>query len=683
MDFKKNPKTNFKSVDKLSKEDAQTQIYKLREAIEYHNELYYVKNAPEISDRAYDKLFKRLEELEEAFPEYRSADSPTGAVGARPVDELKKVRHRRPMLSLEAALEQQDAEKLEERINKADKSDVEYILEPKFDGLSVEMIYEQGKFIRGSTRGDGETGEDITENIKVIAGAAMSLADKGKIPSVLAVRGEIFLPKSGFTKLNKRRIEQGLEPFANPRNAAAGIVRQLDPKKVADKNLDIIFYEIIEIQGYELKDHWSTLKQLSKWGLKVYSDNLKCSSFTKIAEFHQKMQEKRDELQFEIDGIVVKVNDYEIRDKLGTRQRNPRWAFAWKFPPKEEFTTVEDIVVQVGMTGMLTPVALLEPVELGGVTVSRATLHNESEVKKKDIRKGDAVRVHRAGDVIPEVAERKSGRGRKRGKPFNMPKKCPVCGSDVEKEGAYYFCTASLSCRAQLAGRIQHYASREAMNIEGLGEKTINELVEKQMVKEIADIYNLSHQQIAGLDGFADKSANKLLDAIDQSKSARLDKFLYAMGIRHVGEHIAKVIALKFKSIDAIKDAEKQQLLEIDEVGEQIAESVANFFNRSENIRSLEHLFAAGVKVEKMPGGEESDMPLKGKTFVFTGELEDYTRSEAGQAVESLGARATSSVSGNTDYLVRGSNPGSKLDQAKKRDVDIIDEKQFVKLLKS
>jgi DNA ligase (NAD+) len=681
VDFKNNPKTKFKDISKLSERQARDEIEALREGIEHHDYLYYVKNQPKISDAVYDKLFRRLCELEEAFPKFQSGTSPTKRVGAPPLDKLKKVKHTEPMLSLNAALQEQEVQKFDKFVRRnADGKKVEYVAEPKFDGLSVELVYRDGTFQYGATRGDGETGEDVSDNLKTIRSVPLHLRNGEKLPPLLAIRGEVFMPRKAFQKLNKARIERGENPFANARNAAAGIVRQLDPKNVADKPLDIVFYEPLRIEGKQFSSHWQTLNTLPEWGLKTDSHNKKCSSIEDVGKYHQKLLQQRDDLDYEIDGIVVKLNDYELRDKLGTRQRSPRWALAWKFPPKAEVTTLEDIVVQVGRTGMLTPVALLEPVDVGGVTVSRATLHNADEVKRKDVRPKDKVRIARAGDVIPEVVERIPEQGKKRAKLFSMPKKCPVCGADVYKEGAYYFCSATLSCQPQLVGRIIHYASREALNIEGLGDETVKELVRRGMVTDVADLYNLSTDQLKQLEGFADRSARKLHKAIGSAKNPRLDRFIYALGIRHVGEHVARVLAREFRSLDALRQASLKDLRAIEEIGDEIARSVKNFFEQKENKKALARLLEAGVKVQDMPA-RKTEQPLEGKTFVFTGQLDKYTRKEAQDRIETLGARAASSVSGNTDFVVAGEDPGSKLDEAKKQGVKIIDEKKFAEMV--
>ena len=676
LDFKKNPRANFKNVDKMSKKEARHEAESLREGINYHDYLYYVKQAPEISDALYDKLFRRLEDLEKAFPELQSATSPTQRVGATPMSELKKVKHSRPMLSLNAALEQKAVENFCNFVQKTTNAPkIRYVLEPKFDGFSVELVYENGQFKYGATRGDGEVGEDISKNLMTINTVPLSLQGKA-VPSFVSVRGEVFMPKKGFQELNKERVKKGEEPFANPRNAAAGSMRQLDPQNVSNKPLDILFYEILDIDGNGFSSHWDVLKQFPKWGLKTENRNKKCTSFAEIGRYHEKLAEERDDVAYEVDGIVIKVDDFELRKVLGARQRSPRWAFAWKFRPREEITRLQEIVVQVGRTGILTPVALLDPVDVGGVTVSRATLHNEDEVRKKDVRPGDKVRIARAGDVIPEVVERVKEPGKKRKDEFSMPHNCPACGAGVYRDGAYYFCPAGLTCPPQRVGRIIHYACRDAMDITGLGDKTAADMVQKELVKDIADLYRLSVADILKLDGFAEKSAAQLHDAIQKNKSPLLERFLYALGIRHVGQHVARVLAQKYGSLESLKRAGIKDLQKTAEIGPEIAWSVAQFFKQKENQRVLKQLSKGGVKVKDMPSGKNTT-PLEGKTFVFTGKLEGYTRQEAERQVETLGGRATSSVSKETDYVVAGENPGRKYDDAEALGVKVIDEKEF------
>lgn len=682
---KKNPYMNtpfpkFKDSEKLSKQEAEDEVQKLREAIEHHNYLYYIKNKPKISDKKFDTLFHRLEQLEEQFKDLQSDVSPTRKIGAPPVDKLKKRKHASPMLSLNSSDEDEAIEGyMSYAKEQTGKRNLEFVLEPKLDGLSVEVVYKKGIFEYATTRGDGQTGEDISKNVKTIGSVPLKLRASGEFPDELSVRGEIFMKKEDFRNLNKQRIENGEEPFANARNAAAGIVRQLDSKKVADKPLDIFFYEIINNSDNGFDSHWNMLQKIPEWGLKHSEEIKKAKKFNDVRKYYKKMTGKRDSLSFEIDGIVIKLDDRELRGKIGTRQRSPRWAYAWKFPPKKELTTLQEIVIQIGRTGILTPVALFDPVEVGGVTVSRATLHNEDEAKKKDVRPGDKIRVMRAGDVIPEVAERVE-KGKKRGrKKFSMPKKCPVCNTKVVREGAYVICPAGLSCKAQLKGRLVHYASREAMDIDTLGEKNSMQLIDKNLVKTIPDLYKLKPDDLGELEGFAKKSAMKLHDAIQNTKKPELYRFLYALGIRHVGGHMARVLAQKFRSLDNLKHISYKDLMEIHEIGPEIAESVAHFFQNNENIKMLNELENLGVKPKQVSAKQAEK--LKNKTIVLTGELEDFTRNEAKARIESLGGRATSSVSENTDYVVVGDDPGSKLDEAKKRKVKTIDEQQFHKLL--
>ncbi len=681
MDFKQGAKKKFKKINKLSKKEAKEQAQALRKAIEYHNRLYYRKNKPVISDAEYDRLFKRLEDMEKAFPELVSPDSPTKKVGAEPLDKLKKIKHASFMASLNSVSEKKQAEAFVESVKReTGKKEPVYMAEPKFDGLSAEIVYKDGEFKYAATRGDGEAGEDISHNIRAAFPGLMKLKKKKSAPSFLSVRGEIYMPKKGFQKLNAKRLKNGEEPFANPRNAASGLMRQLNPAMVKEKPLEAVFYEILKASGKFPSSHRAVLKKIGELGLATDKHNRRCGSLDELSKYHAKLEEKRDSLNYEIDGIVMKLDDYEDRKKLGSRQRSPKWALAWKFRPRQEETRIKDIVIQVGMTGVLTPVALLETVNVGGVTISRATLHNEDELNKKDIRAGDKVRVIRAGDVIPEIAERVEKKKGKRSKSFAMPKKCPSCGSKVYKEGAYCFCPNNLACPAQLKGRITHYASRKAFNIEGLGERIAKELVNKKMVKTIADIYRLRVSDLLKLRGFARKSAVKLHKAIQSKKEIRLDKFLYALGINHVGEHIAKVVAGEFKSLDSLEKADKKELEKIDEVGAGIAENISNFFDAKVNKEVIEALKEAGVKIKKS-SARGNKPAFKGKTFVFTGELKGFTREEVKEKVEELGGRAASSVSSNTDYVVAGKDTGSKLDAAKEREKRIIDESQFRKML--
>ncbi|MCK9275157.1 MAG: NAD-dependent DNA ligase LigA [Syntrophales bacterium] len=680
MDFKKNPSTQFKNVSMMTIEQAHKEAGALREGIEYHDYLYYIKNKPEISDALYDKLFHRLVELEEAFPDIASDTSPTVRIGAAPVGELKKTAHAGMMLSLNSSQNESEIDNFHRFVLRTTgENSVEYSLEPKFDGLSVEVVYRRGNFSYGATRGDGITGEDISENLKTIRSLPLHLHNSGSFPDFLSLRAEVFMYRKGFLEMNKKRLEKGLDTFANPRNAAAGAMRQLDPKNVAGRPLDLFFYDILRSDGLRFSSHSEALEQFQKWGLKTNSYNRKVSTLEEIKAYRKELADMREDMEYEIDGIVIKLDDYALREKLGERHRSPRWAYAWKFIPREEVTTLEDIVVTVGRTGMLTPLALLKPVDVGGVTVSRATLHNEQELKRKDVRPGDKVRIVRAGDVIPEVLERIGDAGSKRGEPFVMPKKCPACGSTVLKEGAYYFCPAGLACPPQLIGHILHYGSRHALDIEGLGWKTATQLVEKGLVRDIADLYRLSKDDLLLLEGFAEKSARALYMAIQNATRPSLDRFIYGLGIRHVGRRVSEILARKFGSFEALSKAAQADLEAVDEIGPEIARKVAEYFEEEKVQDVLARLHETGVEVKET--ASRKDMPLSGKTFVFTGKLQGYTRDEAQKLVEERGGRALSSVSGETDYVVAGENPGSKFNEALRRNVPVLDEKEFEKII--
>lgn len=680
MNFKKDPPKQFKPLKTLEPAEARGEAAALREAIDYHDYLYYVRNSPEISDARYDRLFLRLQTLEQEFPELRTENSPTRRVGAESVSELSEVTHTVSMLSLKAAFEEEDVLDFHRFVlQKAGREQVAYVLEPKFDGLSVEVVYENGQLRYGATRGNGVVGEDVSQNLRTIRSLPLQLRKNAAVPNMLAVRGEVFMTKAGFQTLNRSRVERGETPFANPRNAAAGTMRQLDPKQVEKRPLDIFFYDILKIESQTVSSHWEALNLLNSWGLKTAPLNLKTASLEKIRSYFYELASKRSDLEYEIDGLVLKVDDLELRRTLGVRHRSPRWALAWKFAPKEEVTTLEKIAVQVGRTGRLTPVALLDPVDVGGVTVSRASLHTEDEIERKDIREGDSVRVARAGDVIPEILERVERPSRKRAKPFAMPEKCPACGAKIQKEGAYHFCPAGLSCRPQLVGRVLHWASREAMDIDGMGEKTAQVLVEKGMVKDLADLYTLEPEDLMCLEGFAEKSAKNLCEAIQNARSSPLDRFLYALGIRHVGQRVAQIIGEHFRTLERIRRAGRRDLEQIDEIGPEISQSVVQFFEAEENRRVLEQLFDAGLRVENMPSSR-TRRTLRGETFLFTGRLSGHTRREAEARVEKLGGRAVSSVSGQVDYVIAGENPGSKLHEARREGLTILDEESFNEL---
>ena len=660
--------------------EAERRAKKLRDEILHHDHLYYVENDPKISDEAYDELRRELEAIEEEFPELRTPDSPTQRVGAPPRDELSTVTHLSPMLSLESASNPDEAREFDKRTKRGlGRESVAYTAEPKFDGLSVELVYERGVLQRASTRGDGTRGEDITPNVRTIGAVPLRLLG-GKAPPLAAVRGEALLPLPDFLKLNKWMIERGKQPFANPRNAAAGSLRQLDPGVTAKRPLTLFAYGIIALEGMEKPgSHAKELELLARWGFRVDSHWRTCDDIEEAIAFHEELQERRDSLPFEIDGIVIQTDSMDDRESLGARSRSPRWALALKFPPRREVTTVEEIIVQVGRTWKLTPVALLKPVDVSGVTVSRATLHNAGEVAKKDIREGDRVRIERAGDVIPAVVERIEEKGKRRSAPFRMPETCPVCSSPVTEEGAYHFCTGGVSCSAQLIRGIDHFVSRTAFDIDGLGHKTVEALVEEGIVESLPDIFSLEKEELLGLEGFAEKSAENLLNAIEGSKKVTLDRFVYALGIRNVGEHVARILAERFGSLEALEKAEHDDLIEIRDIGPEVARSISAFFGEDKNRRLLERLLELGVEVEETEPSKGAG-PLEGKRFVFTGSLERFTRDEAKELVLSLGGRVSSSVSGKTDYVVAGDDPGSKLEKARSLGIPILSESDFEEL---
>jgi len=660
-------------------------VQRLRKEIEYHNYRYYVLNDPVISDPEYDALMRELEELERQYPELITPNSPTQRVGAPPLEEFGTVEHTIPMLSLANAFNEEEVLEFDRRVKRflGTDQDVEYTAEPKMDGVAVEVVYERGELVVGSTRGDGYRGEDITQNIRTIRTIPLFLMeDEEPVPERLAVRGEVYMEIEDFKRLNREREERGEAPFANPRNAAAGSLRQLDPSITARRPLNIFFYGIGEVVGREFESQWEVLQTLPKWGLRVNPLVELCPDIQRAVQYYRRILDLKDELPYEMDGVVLKVNSFELQRRLGEVSRSPRWAVAFKFPAEEATTRVLDIVVQVGRTGVLTPVALLEPVQVGGVEVKRATLHNMDEIERKDVRIGDTVLVHRAGEVIPEIIkvikEKRTGKERK----FQMPDRCPVCGSQVVRfPGEVAYRCIGISCPAQLKGRIRHFASRRAMDIDGLGEKLIDQLVEKGLVKDLADIYYLRKEQLVGLERMAEKSAQNLLDAIEKSKDTTLARFLYALGIRHVGEHLAQVLAEHLGSLERFFMVDRDELLQIPEVGPEVAESVVRFFKDEGNRRVIEKMLRAGVRVEEPTEAAEAERPLEGKVFVFTGALEGMTREDAKRLVEQLGGRTASSISRRVDYVVVGKDPGSKYGRARELGLTIIDEEEFKRLV--
>ncbi len=669
--------------------EAQKRIDALRKEIRRHDYLYYVKDRPEISDAEYDRLFRELSDLEASHPDLVTPDSPTQRVGAPPLEELTKVQHEKPMLSLDSVMDRDDVLAFDKRVRRElakelgrEPDEVGYTVEPKYDGLSVELVYEKGRFVRGATRGDGTTGEDVTVNLKTLRSLPLQLQTDATPPAHLVVRGEVYMKLDDFQALNRRITERGEEAFANPRNAASGSLRQLDSKITAERPLVVTCYEAMAQSGTLPPTHWDELEALARWGLPVPLQRRLCRTIEEVIAFHHEVEPERDRLPFEIDGIVVKVNRRDWQVTLGEKSRSPRWAIAYKFTPRKEITQIQDIVVSVGRTGTLTPLALLKPVEVGGVTISRATLHNADEVARKDIRVGDTVKVERAGDVIPAIAERVPVPGEHRKPPFRMPDVCPVCGSAVAREGAYYYCSGQAACPAQLKGALEHFASKQALNIDGLGKKTVAQLVERGLVENLADLYALTKEQVLTLEGFADRSASLLTDAIEKSKRASLERFLMGLGIRQVGQHIARVLARRFGTLDAIMSADRETFESVHEIGPEISSSLESFFREEHNRRVIRRLLELGLTIEKpAEQGHPASRKLEGKTFVFTGGLARFSRDEAKRLVEALGGRATSGVSKHTDYVVAGTDAGSKLEEAKRLGVTVLTEEEFRALI--
>ena len=666
----------------MNRSQAQQRIAALRREVRHHDHLYYSRDRPEISDAEYDRLFRELVELESSFPDLITSDSPTQRVGAPPIDELAKVPHEKPMLSLDSITERKDVLAFDARMKRELETDhIVYTAEPKFDGLSVELVYDQGLFVRGSTRGDGRIGEEVTANMRTIRSLPLQLLHDSSPPDHLVVRGEVYMRLDEFQALNRRMTERGEEAFANPRNAAAGSLRMLDSRVTASRPLTLTCYDIMGLSGSHPSTHWDELEALARWGLPIPERRQRCRTIDEVLSFQEKTDGMRESLPFEIDGIVVKVDRRDWQDRLGTKSRSPRWAIAYKFAPRKEITVIQDIVVSVGRTGTLTPLALLKPVEVGGVTISRATLHNADEVARKDVRVGDTVKVERAGDVIPAIAERVPVAGERRQEPFVMPEQCPVCGSAVAREGAYFYCTGQTVCVAQLKGAIEHFASKHALNIEGLGKKTVAQLVEQGFVQDLADLYALTKDQLLTLEGFAERSASLLLASIERSKSATLDRFLMGLGIRQVGQHIARVLAKQFGSLPRLLEVTEEELREVREIGPEISASLASFFQEERNRQVIARLLERGLTIATQDLSTSGSQALSGHTFVFTGGLEHYSRDQAKELVERHGGSVSSSVSKKTSYVVAGTDPGSKLDQARKLGVKILSEGEFTALV--
>src|SRR5579885_2008816 len=642
----------MKTEKQIPLQEAKRRVKELRREIERHNYLYYVESNPEISDAEYDALMEELKRIESIYPELVSPDSPTQRVSGSVAKGFKHVEHRVPMMSIDNVLTENGALEFDKRVKKflGIKEDIEYTAEPKFDGVSVSLTYENGRFVQCATRGDGKIGEDVTANSRTIKAIPLRLNTQNGIPKRIEVRGEVVIPIEAFRILNKELAESGEPIFANPRNAASGSLRQLDPNITARRPLDFYAWGVGDVVGYEFDTQWKIIQTLRDWGFKTEKRTMHCRDINEAISYHHEMESIRDDLPYEADGVVIKVE----------------------------------------RTGLLTPVANLEPVKIGGVTVSRATLHTEDIIREKDIRVGDTVVVERAGDVIPEIvkpiAEKRTGEE----KPFVMPNVCPSCGTQPEKawseldrtQGGYYYCP-NASCPAQLKGRIKHLASRKAFDINGLGEKIVEQFMKEGLIRDLADVFYLKKKDFIELERFAEKSASNLEEEIEKSKKIPFSRFLYSLSIRHVGERLAQIISENFSDLKSLMEASEERLMEIPTVGPEIAKSIVSFFREEKNRRVIEKMLDAGVKIEYKNAGTIHELPLQGKTFVFTGTLESLTREEAKRIVEGLGGRVSSSVTKKTDYVVLGEDPGSKLDTAKSLGIKIIGEEEFKKLIKA
>jgi DNA ligase (NAD+) len=692
----------------LDERVAAVRAQELREQLNYHSYRYYVLDSPEVSDAEYDRLFRELSDIEAAYPSLITPDSPTQRVGATPSAAFQSYTHREPMLSLSNVFGDEELYAFDQRVKRmlgsAPDAEIEYVAELKIDGLAISLTYENGMFVRGATRGDGLVGEDITTNLRTIKTIPLSLVRTISENAVVAspgtlfdaaslgsthstvhipqveVRGEVFMRHEEFARINREREVLGEPTFANPRNAAAGSVRQLDPSVTARRNLDIFVYALGHVEGVEFSTHYEALQAFKSWGFKINPETRVCKNIEAVKEFIAEWGRDRETLAYDIDGVVVKVNSLELQSRLGAVARSPRWATAYKYPATQETTVIKDIGVQVGRTGALTPVAIMEPVVVGGVTVSRATLHNEDEIRRKDIRIGDTVVIQRAGDVIPEVVQVIPDRRTGNEQPFVMPVTCPVCGGDVVRpEGEAVTRCVNIACPAQVKERIVHFASRNALDIEGVGPAQVDQLADRGLIHDPADLYFLTKEQLLGLDRMGDKLATKIIASIRKSKDTTLPKLVYGLGIRHAGEHVAQVLAEHFRSIDGIEHATEEELSAVPEIGPVIAESIVSFFHDPPNLHVIDKLRQAGIAPKLV--GISIKAGIAGKTFVFTGTLQTMTREEAEEKVRLLGARASGSVSRNTAYVVAGEAAGSKLQKARDLGVPVLTEQEFLDMI--
>ena len=666
-------------------ETEKEEVALLRNKIHRHDYLYYVKDSPEIPDREYDSLYHRLKELEGKYPECVTADSPTQRVGGKVDERFRKVVHPVPMLSLDNTFNVDEVRAFHQRVVKAlpdiEESSIEYVVELKFDGLAVALTYENGKLVRGATRGDGVQGEDVTANLKTIRSIPLEISAEPF--KKIEVRGEVYMPRKEFQRLNVLREEVGESPFVNPRNAAAGALRVLDPAVTDSRKLGVFIYSVGFLDNNICETHSELQKNLASLRFPVNEHNRWCSNFEKTLALIEEWRTKKNDLDYEVDGLVIQLNSLAYRKRLGNTSKFPRWAVAYKYEAEQAETEVLEIVCQVGRTGSITPVANLEPVFVSGSTVSRATLHNEDEIRKKDIRVGDRVVIEKAGEIIPKVVRVVDLRS-KRNKPFKMPTLCPECQTRIFRpEGEAAWRCVNAACPAQLKERLKHFASRKAMDIDHMGPAVIDQLVESGRVKNFSDLYTLKQEEVVGLERLAEKSAKNLIDAIEKSKSAGLARLLFGLGVRHVGQRAASILAETFRSIKVLKETSFEDMESVMEIGPVIAESLKSFLDQEANMRDIENLSNSGIVVEDPEAARKEVGVLAGKQFVLTGTLSEFSRDEAKKKIESLGGRVTSAVSTKTDYIVAGKDAGSKLTKAKKIEITVLDEKEFQKLIEA
>lgn len=668
--------------DPVSPDQAREHIEKLRREIVYHEQKYYRDNDPQISDYEYDRLVKELESWESAYPEFITPESPTQRVGEQPLEGFASVEHRLPMLSLDNCYSPEELTDFQDRILKLiPGQSLRYVVELKIDGLGIAVIYRGGKFVQAVTRGDGRRGDDVTHNVKTIKSLPLTIPEQNEVE----VRGEIYMPFRSFQRLNQERLQQEEIPFANPRNAAAGSIRLLDPKEVARRRLDVFLYTIY-IAGDEAGSQWENLSTLDRLGFKTNPWNRRCENLKEVVAVYTDLLEKRDELDYDVDGVVVKVDSTAQQRALGRTSKFPRWAISLKFPARQATTRINDILIQVGRTGALTPVAVLEPVQLSGITISRSTLHNEEEIRRKDIRIGDTVLVERSGDVIPKVVsvmrDKRTGKERE----FVFPDHCPVCGTRAFKpEEEVVSRCVNPSCPSVVRNSLLHFASRRAMNIEGLGEALVDQLFKAELIHEIPDLYKLQPEELSNLERMGEKSSRNLLDEIEKSKQNDLPRLIFALGIRYVGERTAQVLADRFKELGALSRVSMEELVEVKDVGPKVAQSLVFFFQQPKNQELIQKLKDAGLNFNllQVQGNRTGGLTLAGKTFVLTGALSGLTREEARSRIEARGGNVTSSLSAGTDYLVVGENPGSKLMKARKLGTAQLTEEEFLRLIAS